>query len=708
MASRNDARAPNRPPLPPAPSIPLALYPALYLFSGVLLSYVPLPLTAKLWIGFFGLVLPGIVQFLAAPRIPSRPSRTRSDPWPNPSVFILTVFLGAGLFLRFRGLLSFQAWPLFDEGMYGFIALDLAKHWRWEPYLLFTQSPPLFFWMESLYFKGVPAGLFTLWLFPAILSSLTAVAACWSARQWLPRNAAWAAAGIWAICYWPAYLGRYATLEVFLLFWEVVALGWLGVWWKGGNKVGTGRAPLVLGLWTGVGFWISHHWPFVALWLACAAGALVLRSRENRRRDFLAFAVGVAVPLVAMALMVFNPDFGWYLRSLWGQNAGFGMGRQALEGLRYVAAVFWGTPPSEFGYRPFWGGYLNPVLGAFAWMGILRALRRRDLPSTFLLAGIALGLATGFLSRLTEYFRITHAIPFFLWAVWEGLDEWLDVLPVRRRRLGLTLLVLLSVGLDLTHMELSRDPAARPGAHWTNASRSQAQALAYRELEDCRAKWGPGAVLVQVSPEVYDQSLGVALHGWNTAHLPEQAGKPPRWWAVYLERGFADALKDREPTGRVVPLPEDFHPDQPLALFIRPPGVGGPDAPPDETAIRWINVDQAYEAVVRETIAHKEGPGRFRILKEIRGAEPSCRGDRVLEALDALRQAQYFHTQAVAGYYHPEILGPGDPVSLRVELLREEVGALERSVRALDVEPAQGYLREARQVLDQLGGKTKE
>jgi hypothetical protein len=167
------------------------------------------------------------------------------------------------------------------------------------------------------------------------------------------------------------------------------------------------------------------------------------------------------------------------------------------------------------------------------------------------------------------------------------------------------------------------------------------------------------------------------------------------WGALLVERSFAESLAGRHPEGRVVPLAHGVDPGDPVLLIV--------DRRPGPWFTAWWEADRSFAPVVREHIAHKEGKGRDRILRAIREAESGFGGEPVLTGLYWLRVAEFFHTHAVAAFYHPEILGPGDHRTLWLRLLEEETRALERSVAALPAEPARTRLREVRELSRTLG-----
>ena len=673
-----------------------------WVLLGSLLSYGPLSPLEKLWVGLGGLMASVVWTNLLQPRIPTQ--ERPLDPWPSPGGWVVGLVVSTGLFLRFDGLVAFHGWPLEDEGMAGYLAMGLSRHWRWEVFPFFSQIPPLYYWGLGLFFKLVPPALGSFWLFPALLSAAALGAAFWATRQWLePKGAFWAAA-LWAVSFWPAFISRFGHPVALVPFWEITGLGLFGWWRRALGTKGEAHRALVLGVWIGAGFWTTFHWPFVAALLVVAFGVLQASASRKRPGVWILFVGGILVPLVPLAVASWDQEFGRYARNLLGSREGYGLWDHLLEGSRYIASIFWSGGTSGFGYRPIWGGYLNPVLGALVFAGLWGMVRQhRWRRLGFIGAGISLGLLPGFLTLLTEFLRTAHGAPFFLMAAFFGLASLLETLPARRRKVALALVLSSSVLLDGFHLEKAIALGARIDRPWTNGSRSESRARAFAALERLDRDQGPGAVLVDFAPDAGDQSLALAIDRWNQA-VPGADISPPRWWAVYLEQGFAEALAKRLPSGQVIPLAEDLRPGPPMALFVQSLAGVPPSGVKDWR--RWAGANQEYRRVVQETIAHKEGRGRVRILQALQQAQTVSKGDPVLEALEALRISEFYHVQAIAAYYHPEILGPGDPVSLRVELLREEAGALERSVQSLDAEPARGYLMEARQVLGHLDGKS--
>jgi hypothetical protein len=351
-----------------------------------------------------------------------------------------------------------------------------------------------------------------------------------------------------------------------------------------------------------------------------------------------------------------------------------------------VAAIFCGSDPASFSFRPYGSGYLNPVLGALALLGLARALLRyRSDSARFLLMALALGLAPAFLTRLTEYFRMAHVIPFILLSALVGLELLLEATtPVRRTAAALCMMAI-SIPCDLAHLVRVREHGGRLEAPWTNRSRSQSRAHAYSFLAELKRQNGPGLLLDNLAPQPADQSLSLAVHSWN---VPLETGKTA-WAAIYLELAFANGLKSHDPEGHVIPLWGNSPSESPMALYVRVC-----KGPCPTWIWRWENADRAFESVVRETIAHKEGRGRTRILRAMMDSATTFNGDRILTSLYWLRVSDYYRVQNAAGYYRPEILGPGDSKLLRGNLLNEEIRSLSRSISAYPIESSEKRLSE--------------
>ncbi len=151
-------------------------WPTFFLFALVsaILSYVPLSIVSKLFIGLFGLALPFLLALFVVRQSP-KPSVPlyEKESLPQTALWVFGLVVLGAFILRFLNLTGWAVWPNTDEGLNGWFALDLTRHWNWRFLYTFGQVPPLLIWVLSLIVPHTENPLTGLWLVPAGFSFLT-------------------------------------------------------------------------------------------------------------------------------------------------------------------------------------------------------------------------------------------------------------------------------------------------------------------------------------------------------------------------------------------------------------------------------------------------------------------------------------------------------------------------------------------------------
>src|SRR5581483_4845025 len=167
----------------------------LWLFLGfgillnAILSWGPWDVWQRFWLFPLGL----LVQLLWA-LWPTPPAKSGEKP-----VFLkeglssfnwkwaLLIFLAAAV-LRLYRLVSLPFWPVWDDANYSYFAIGLSEHWSWDFLIGHEKTMPLFTWLQALFFKVVEPSLFSMWLYPALLSLATVPLGYRAARFFFPRS----------------------------------------------------------------------------------------------------------------------------------------------------------------------------------------------------------------------------------------------------------------------------------------------------------------------------------------------------------------------------------------------------------------------------------------------------------------------------------------------------------------------------------------
>jgi hypothetical protein len=244
--------------------VPLApwAYFALFCSANSLISFMPLSLPAKLWIGLAGILLPLIVGLQTAwvERRRSGPSGfLLKDIFPIPS-WAWLLFLSLLLWTRFDRLTTLPFWPVSDEGITGFLGMGQSRHWEWRLLWTGVQTEPLTFWVLGLVFKIFTPSLFLIRLFPTLISLATVFAAFWAASRYVPRALAFFFAWLVAFSFWEFTLARLCIPVIWGPLWECLCLGFFAKWLKAENPKSKRRYLLTWALWTSVGFYTWSNW----------------------------------------------------------------------------------------------------------------------------------------------------------------------------------------------------------------------------------------------------------------------------------------------------------------------------------------------------------------------------------------------------------------------------------------------------------------
>ncbi|HJT25637.1 MAG TPA: glycosyltransferase family 39 protein [bacterium] len=555
---------------------------------------------------------------------------------------------------------ALSQWPLTDEAKSGYYAMQLASHGLGSAQLLydFSQLPPLYIWLEGLFFKLFGVSLFSLWCFPAVLSLLTVAVFYLGARIHFSKSFALVLAGLMAFCFWPLYAGRFSHQGSLLLLWECLAFWMAGklktsnfyreaakkerLWdrsAKAKHNAGTIKSfsfflrvlrgfavnpyGFYLGLLAGAGFYTFTSWPSVALVLALWVFCF-------HRRSFGPFLGGMILVYLPLGIAWLRNSYGGYIQHVWALNPGEAWGPQLLRCFWDFSALFWksAVPPNLFAYKPFWGGYLNPLLGACFFLGMAVLIRYGSISwSRFWTAAFILFYFPGFLTGGIEMFRILPLLPLLLGGAALGLWALLSSLKVSWRWPVLGLFLLASLGLDSHHLfRAYRDIWTTPHDNWF-ASKSVDRLRAYDVLKDAQKAAGPGLVLSSLVPDLYDQSLSIATYEFNAAENP-RLNSQVRWAAILINSHYQPCLAKDFPEARWVRLAADMGwSDGGFMLGVVPLPCSNP-----RRLIRLIQADQASQSLVPLVFDYRDYKSRRPVVDKLGSLYPLFKGDPFLES----------------------------------------------------------------------------
>ncbi len=550
-------------------------YFSLFLAANLLLSYVPLPFGVKLGIGLLGLVLPFVLFLSLKPGNPGSPAAfLDEEAFPPMPGWAWLPFLLAALAARFVQLTTLSGWPLVDEGIAGFFATELSEGGKLNFFYSYAQWPPFFVWSLGAFFKLFGPSLSSLWLYPALLSSLALPLAYMAARAFFPKSFAWVFAFLWAFNFTPLFLGRLCQGQSLEILWQLGAFVLLGLFLLPKENRGGKTGAALLGLWTGTGFYTLHHWPAMALFVLLAVAAFA--SLDLPRRGGAGFVFLGALLLAAFPYLAFffGGSQGTYLKSVFAVHPGFSLPNQLRMAGDYASGLFWGVETERYAYKPLWGGFLNPLIGSLFLVGLGSLIRERQNGlRPWLLLALGLFSLPALLSSDLELLRWLLVFAPLLAVGVIGLFRLVPRKgkPGLRRALVLGLLMGSSL-LDLVHLW------GPYRAFWS--SDSQAEVLGVKSLERLRAYrilgsmsrfQGPGLIFTELGPAPFDQTFSVAVYPFNAARNPRLPPSQARWAALLADIDYAPFLSKRYPQARWFLLaPETAVPRGNLVLGVIP------------------------------------------------------------------------------------------------------------------------------------------
>ena len=221
-------------------------------------------------------------------------------------------------------------------------------------------------------------------------------------------------------------------------------------------------------------------------------------------------------------------------RWLTPQNREWGLG----QSLYYPATLLWEGWKGYFGYAPRWGGFLNPVLGAFFLLGVGEAWRFRDLPLVrALAASFILFLGPVLLTDNYSASRLSPLLPVCLILAALGIQT-LHYPAMGLKKIYLPVLLAFSLLLDGVNLAMTRDytNSCKEGPRYTRFVKAW-------ELLEPMGKRGPGAVFPDFINDTRDRSLSFLTYPFNPVVNPVIPPGSISWAAVLADEEYKPCLE---------------------------------------------------------------------------------------------------------------------------------------------------------------------
>lgn len=569
----------------------------LFLISNILLSYFPLGLIPKLTIGLMGLVLPLILA-----GIESRKRQADGTPFYREEFLggsfskPLGVVLLIGILVRVYYLQDLMnRWPALDDALGATYALDLSRRWEWRFFFSQVQIPPVFYWLLAMFFKLVPASIFTMRLVPFIVGLVCLFLAFFGVRKIFSGSFAFFFLSFTALGLWPLYAGFFCLSLTLFMAWEFLTLFLLAEWAEARDEKRRKQAAALLGLAVGIGFFIAIPWGVVALVAGIAVLSGIATKHPGEWGSKIMFLIPVFVFLGFFMVVSLREGNGAHIKFLLGDWGNEPLSR-FLNSFSYMSCLFWGRDQGG-SYGPAWGGMLNPLLGSFFFLGLLECWRRRSEPFVrWLVLGLVLLFLPGFLTKDFDVFRVLQTLPLLLMVIVLGAVTLAARLPNQGRWWIVGAVLILSFSLDarnLSRMFMNDSPQA------------EVFSKAYGVLRDQNARSGPGDIFLNLRPNLWDETLDVAVQPFDRLELGSAAPEA-KWAAVFVNVHYRPFLEKRFPQARWVDLGED--------IFWRYGGLTLgiiPVTPENSPALgRWIKLEDYFHGL------------RIRAMNALKGDEP--------------------------------------------------------------------------------------
>jgi hypothetical protein len=620
-------------------------WPYFLTFLGVnlFLSYSEASFEIKLWVGFMLVILPLGLIFSNLKPIPAAEPLFREQTPLFPSRWVWVILILLFISLRFYHWSQIPSWPTRDEVTNGFLAMQLDQKWRSNLFFSYQNLPPFYFWLLSFFFKFVPPSLTSLWLLPSLISILIPFVGYWTCRMFFSRSLSFLWFLVCALSFWPLFFAKLSMPPVLIPLFELSALGLLGLFRKNRLRPNAGIWAALFGLMLGLGFYTFFNW----LWISAALGAAFLfslRAVPARSRKYLfawAFLPAFAAVFPLLWVYFHLPKNSYFQDiSIFAVLKGspFDPAQYLVTCLSHVTALFWGTygDINYFGYRPYWGGFLNPLLGSLFFTGLIQIVKRRSHPLIqWILASSVFFFIPAFLSLASvEGFRVISLLPVLFLGTALGFESILKTL--RKPLLQILFLVLiwiLSIGLDLHHLSRVYSYFWSSQIDLDQYADQQETFRAHQILDAVQQKLGPGFILTEFDCRLGEQPVlqSLALTGF-----PYDAGRnsridpaAARWAALPAESRDFFYLKKEFPNNVSFSLGESPYRSKwhhPFYLVLIPL-----TAQNQARLIRWWKADQLMEGLLYESVNEFSRQSSFSIQKELLENKAVFSGDSFLE-----------------------------------------------------------------------------
>ncbi len=519
---------------------------------NILLTYFDLPLDAKIWTVFLGLVIPLFLILAAPPAPPGKQPSFFATPRAAASFPVSTGFLilfwAAAVVPRFWKLGSPDRWQGGDPVQYGFYAVEFLHHWTWKFFETFGQTPSLVSYFCCFFLKITGDPFVSIQLPGAVISLLTLTAGYSAARQFFPKFPSRIFLFLLAFNYWSFDLAAYLLPGDLLPLWEFICFYILGRWLNSEKQNHAWFWAGLLGFALGLGPFTFTAWPvlvpviFIILFYRFGFSPAL-----KNPAPLLGFISVFIISLAPFGWASWGGDFGGHLSKIGIWND-FSVYKFFSLFTRYISVLFWGG--SEGQSIPPAGGFLNFFYGSLSFLGIIALLRRRQKLTLALLAlSFILFSLPGILSNTLEGHRVLLLFPLLFLLCAAGIESLAAFSPPRRQTAVLLLLLFPPGAIDIARFYIPREAA--------HAAVLDENRRSYGILKSLSEEQGPGLIFPDLIASTHDYSLFYYTYFFNAALNPDLPAEKAAWCAVFTENHYQPFLAGEFPDSRWIAFPTE-------------------------------------------------------------------------------------------------------------------------------------------------------
>jgi hypothetical protein len=571
------------------------VYFSIFLVSNTLLSYVPLSLVVKLWIGTIGIVLPillGLISVLHKRRFSSPDSiislrlLKKDLESLTPTLWLYLCLVLLVFFSRFWRLTHIPFWLLSDEGTYSILGIDLAQKWQWT--VLWTQSreEPLLPWLLGFYFKLIEPSLTSIRFFPTLISLLTGMLAFWAASRFFSKFLSLIFTWLFVFSFWSFSLMRFLHPNDLILLFEMLAFGLLGLYLQSPDKTRKRIVFLMLSICVGIGFYAFVNWAVIWFYIFLVLFVHEIRKKTSEVKHLLTYSGISFLILIPLTLARLSPGSMSVIHS---KFENFSLLNAYLS---YTTAILWDSKAS-FPFGSNWGGIINPVTASFVMIGIIHITEKLELNLIFwIFSGWLLCMLPGTLTNSLELHRTTPALPFLILIATLGIRSL--VLNASKVRPWFWIMPLLLISFAITNInfhgpynDITRVPSEK---QWRNVKYYNA----YQILNRQRKQTGPVYLFSEFSMDYDNKTLNVACYPFDVLQNQKLDRKKANQTVLLVKMDYVRYLLSVFPGMNINILPNDASNGEVLqmGLFLIPA-----DQINKKTLQAWVEADQVCREI---------------------------------------------------------------------------------------------------------------